>query len=100
MDEPEEIAEAQGAPDAERPLESWIGAQVRGLRTALGMTLADLAKAGSFSAGLLSTLAQGPTSPSLRSFSCALRTPVCWRGCCSASTGRPGAPGPLTCASA
>ena len=65
MDEPEEIAEAQRAPDAERPLESWIGAQVRGLRTALGMTLSDLAKAASISAGMLSKIEKGQTSPSL-----------------------------------
>ncbi len=65
MDEPDGTAERQPAPDAERSLESWIGAQVRGLRTALGMTLSDLAKAASISPGMLSKIEKGQTSPSL-----------------------------------
>lgn len=54
-----------GAGGSERPLESWIGAQVRSLRSSLGMTLADLAKAASISVPMLSKIEKGQTSPSL-----------------------------------
>ncbi len=47
------------------PLEMLVGAQVRALRTALGMTLADLATAASLSTGMLSKIENGQTSPSL-----------------------------------
>lgn len=63
----------------ERPLESWIGTQVRGLRTALGMTLADLAKAASISVGMLSKIEKGQTSPSLatlQGLAAALNIPI------------------------
>ena len=47
------------------PLEMLVGAQVRALRTALGMTLADLAAAATLSTGMLSKIENGQTSPSL-----------------------------------
>lgn len=53
------------APTPERSLESWIGAQVRDLRTALNMTMSDLARAASISVGMLSKIENGQTSPSL-----------------------------------
>jgi transcriptional regulator with XRE-family HTH domain len=62
-----------------RALEAWIGAQVRALRTALGMTLADLARAAGVSAGMLSKIENGQTSPSLatlQSLAAALNMPL------------------------
>jgi transcriptional regulator with XRE-family HTH domain len=53
----------QLAPNKE--LETWIGAQVREMRTALGMTMAELAKSASLSVGMLSKIENGQTSPSL-----------------------------------
>jgi transcriptional regulator with XRE-family HTH domain len=53
----------QIAPNKE--LETWIGAQVREMRTALGMTMAELAKSASLSVGMLSKIENGQTSPSL-----------------------------------
>ena len=49
----------------DRNLEIWIGAQVRTLRTSLGMTLAELARSASLSPGMLSKIENGQTSPSL-----------------------------------
>lgn len=49
-----------------RTLETWIGAQVRDMRTALGMTMSDLARAASISVGMLSKIENGQTSPSLQ----------------------------------
>ena len=46
-------------------LESAVGRQVRATRTALGMTLAELAKAASISVSMLSKIENGQTSPSL-----------------------------------
>ena len=46
-------------------LEQIVGAQVRALRLALDMTLSDLAQAASVSAGMLSKIENGQTSPSL-----------------------------------
>ena len=46
-------------------LEQIVGAQVRALRQALGMTLSDLANAASISTGMLSKIENGQTSPSL-----------------------------------
>ncbi len=45
--------------------EALVGAQVRTFRTALGMTLADLAQAAGVSQGMLSKVENGQTSPSL-----------------------------------
>ncbi|MEM7213879.1 MAG: helix-turn-helix domain-containing protein [Pseudomonadota bacterium] len=50
---------------ADIPLELLVGAQVRALRQALGMTLAELATAASLSTGMLSKIENGQTSPSL-----------------------------------
>jgi transcriptional regulator with XRE-family HTH domain len=47
------------------PLELLVGAQVRALRQALGMTIAELAAAASLSTGMLSKIENGQTSPSL-----------------------------------
>ena len=63
----------------ERSLESWIGAQVRDLRTALNMTMSDLARAASISVGMLSKIENGQTSPSLatlQSLASALNIPL------------------------
>lgn len=49
--------------------EALVGAQVRALRTALGMTLADLAGAAGLSQGMLSKVENGQTSPSLATLS-------------------------------
>jgi len=46
-------------------IESAVGRQVRATRTALGMTLAELAKAASISVSMLSKIENGQTSPSL-----------------------------------
>lgn len=48
-----------------KPLEAWIGAQLREMRASLGMTIAELARAASLSAGMLSKIENGQTSPSL-----------------------------------
>ncbi|SEA58783.1 helix-turn-helix domain-containing protein [Rubrimonas cliftonensis] len=48
-----------------KELEAWIGAQVREMRTALGMTMSELAKSASLSVGMLSKIENGQTSPSL-----------------------------------
>ena len=52
-------------PVTDKTLEVWIGAQVKALRTALGMTMADLSRATSLSVGMLSKIENGQTSPSL-----------------------------------
>jgi transcriptional regulator with XRE-family HTH domain len=65
--------------DQPKPLEAWIGAQVRELRAALGMTMADLARAASISVGMLSKIENGQTSPSLttlQSLATALNIPL------------------------
>ncbi|MEL7000116.1 MAG: helix-turn-helix domain-containing protein [Pseudomonadota bacterium] len=64
---------------ADIPLELLVGAQVRALRQALGMTLADLAAAASLSTGMLSKIENGQTSPSLatlQSLAAALNMPL------------------------
>jgi transcriptional regulator with XRE-family HTH domain len=57
----------EDAPVAPRSLgvEALVGAQVRSLRLALGMTLSDLAGAAGLSPGMLSKVENGQTSPSL-----------------------------------
>lgn len=52
-----------GPPD--RSLERLVGAQIRALRQALGLKLADLAATAGLSAGMLSKVETGQTSPSL-----------------------------------
>jgi transcriptional regulator with XRE-family HTH domain len=44
-------------------LEALVGTQIRALRTALGMTLSDLAAAAGLSPGMLSKVETGQTSP-------------------------------------
>lgn len=48
-----------------RSLEMLVGAQIRALRTTLGMKLSDLASASGLSQGMLSKVENGQTSPSL-----------------------------------
>ena len=64
---------------ADKTLEVWIGAQVKALRTTLGMTMSDLSKATKLSAGMLSKIENGQTSPSLatlQSLATALNIPL------------------------
>lgn len=54
--------------DRESPeggLESFIGAQIRELRSALGLTMTDLAESAEISVGMLSKIENGRTSASL-----------------------------------
>lgn len=63
----------------ENTLESSIGRQVREFRNKLSMTVADLAKQAELSAGMLSKIENGMTSPSLstlQALSRALNVPV------------------------
>lgn len=63
----------------ENSLEVSIGRQVREFRVKLGMTVSDLAKQADLSAGMLSKIENGMTSPSLstlQSLSSALNVPV------------------------
>jgi DNA-binding XRE family transcriptional regulator len=46
-------------------LEQAIGREVKGFREKLGLTIAELAKAADMSAGMLSKIENGATSPSL-----------------------------------
>ena len=72
--EPHGHGEVQG-----RLLEQAIGRQVRGFREKLGLTIAELAKAADMSAGMLSKIENGATSPSLGSLQAlgkALQVPV------------------------
>lgn len=60
-------------------LEEAIGREVRGFREKLGLTISELAKAANMSAGMLSKIENGATSPSLSSLqalSSALQVPV------------------------
>jgi transcriptional regulator with XRE-family HTH domain len=64
--------------DGERNLEAAIGHQVRGLRKKLGMTVNELASLAGLSAGMLSKIENGLTSPSLttlKSLALALNVP-------------------------
>jgi transcriptional regulator with XRE-family HTH domain len=66
-----------GAP--ENSLEAAIGRQVRAFRGRMGMTVVDLAKQAGLSAGMLSKIENGQTSPSLATLqrlSAALNVPV------------------------
>ncbi|MEM7744885.1 MAG: XRE family transcriptional regulator [Pseudomonadota bacterium] len=66
-------------PAAEVALELLVGAQVRALRQALGMTLAELAQSAGISTGMLSKIENGQTSPSLstlQSLAAALNMPL------------------------
>ena len=72
--EPHDGRAAQG-----KLLEEAIGRQVKQYREKLGLTIAELAKAADMSAGMLSKVENGATSPSLSSLqalSRALHVPV------------------------
>jgi transcriptional regulator with XRE-family HTH domain len=59
-------ADAVGIPTGGAPtLEAAIGRKVRALRQALGATIADLARTTDLSAGMVSKIENGQTSPSL-----------------------------------
>ncbi|MQX36064.1 helix-turn-helix domain-containing protein [Roseospira navarrensis] len=72
--------EQDGAADtSENTLEFAIGRQVREFRTLMEMTVVDLAKHADLSAGMLSKIENGQTSPSLNTLhrlSVALNVPV------------------------
>jgi transcriptional regulator with XRE-family HTH domain len=68
-----------GASARGKLLEEAIGRAVRGFREKLGITISELAKAADMSAGMLSKIENGATSPSLSSLqalSKALQVPV------------------------
>jgi transcriptional regulator with XRE-family HTH domain len=68
---------AEGGPA--RILEQVIGRAVKGFREKLGLTISELARAADMSAGMLSKIENGATSPSLSSLqalSRALQVPV------------------------
>ena len=72
--DPHRIALAEG-----RHLEQAIGREVRNFREKLGLTIAELAKSSRISAGMLSKIENGTTSPSLstlQALSRALHVPV------------------------
>lgn len=63
----------------ERQLEEAIGREVKRFREKLGLTISELAKAAEMSAGMLSKIENGATSPSLASLQAlgqALQVPV------------------------
>lgn len=62
---PVSVASPTATPRPQIPLEQLVGAQIRGLRLAVGMTNADLAAAAHLSPGMLSKIENGQTSPSL-----------------------------------
>jgi transcriptional regulator with XRE-family HTH domain len=69
----------QSASSRNKLLEETIGREVKGFREKLGITISELAKAADMSAGMLSKIENGATSPSLASLqalSKALQVPV------------------------
>lgn len=65
--------------EKENALETAVGAEVRAMRQALGLTISDLARATSLSAGMLSRIENGQTSPSLstlQTLATALNVPI------------------------
>jgi len=72
--DPHAVGDAEG-----RLLEQAIGREVRAFREKLGLTISELAKSSGISAGMLSKIENGSTSPSLSSLqalSKALHVPV------------------------
>jgi transcriptional regulator with XRE-family HTH domain len=68
-----------GAANESRFLEAAIGREVKRFREKLGLTIAELAKSASLSAGMLSKIENGATSPSLatlQALSRSLQVPV------------------------
>ncbi|MEX1109855.1 MAG: XRE family transcriptional regulator [Dongiaceae bacterium] len=77
-DRSEEFQDPHSPADA-KGLEMAIGREVRGFRRKLDMTVAELAKQADLSAGMLSKIENGQTSPSLatlQALSVALHVPV------------------------
>lgn len=76
----EEYVTGSGAPvTRERSLEQAIGAEVRTLRTKLGLKSADLAAAAGISGSLMSKIENGQVSPSLatlQALAAALNVPI------------------------
>lgn len=71
--------EPHQAPGAHKLLEESIGREVKRFREKLGLTISEVAKAADMSAGMLSKIENGATSPSLGSLqalSRALHVPV------------------------
>jgi transcriptional regulator with XRE-family HTH domain len=71
--------EPHAAPSQGKLLEESIGREVKRFREKLGLTIAELAKGAGMSAGMLSKIENGATSPSLSSLqalSRALQVPV------------------------
>lgn len=69
----------EGGGSGGRLLEASIGREVRSFREKLGLTISELAKAAGLSAGMLSKIENGSTSPSLSSLQAlakALHVPV------------------------
>ena len=66
-------------PLANIPLEQLVGAQIKALRLALGMTGADLAGAANLSPGMLSKIENGQASPSLSTLSSLASAHWGWR---------------------
>lgn len=78
--ETDSLATGSNAPaPTERTLERAIGAQIRELRRRFNLSVADLANAASISAGMLSKIENGQSSPSLSTLQAvagALNTPL------------------------
>jgi DNA-binding transcriptional regulator YiaG len=74
--------EPHGSPASQsKLLEEAIGREVKRFREKLGLTISELAKAADMSAGMLSKIENGATSPSLASLqalgrACRCRSPV------------------------
>ncbi len=69
----------QTATSRDKLLEEAIGREVKGFREKLGLTISELANAAAMSAGMLSKIENGATSPSLASLQAlgkALQVPV------------------------
>jgi transcriptional regulator with XRE-family HTH domain len=78
-DRSEEFQDPHHPVDGAKGLEMAIGREVRGFRRKLDMTVAELAKQADLSAGMLSKIENGQTSPSLatlQALSVALHVPV------------------------
>ena len=71
--DPHKVGPAEG-----RLLEEAIGREVRNFREKLGLTIAELAKSSGISAGMLSKIENGTTSPSLSTLQ-SLTLLRCWR---------------------
>lgn len=71
--------ETTGSEDAPRPLEEYVGQEIRRCRKRQDMTVAELASAAGLSQGMLSKIENGQASPSLSTLSAlsaALSVPI------------------------